>query len=752
MISVKVPKALIRGGLSAARAAKNALVRAIEQEAKATGEPPASGTYEWATIHLSERQREEIRKAAERDGLSESRWMEVILARAAEAAAKRTHEKLRPWMRPEQDTIARETIAAAQNHEILLAQAGTGIGKTRAMLVAAMEVAAMPDMIRAVLAFPSIQTVAHAVAELGEICRQDGCEPDAAVILGSGQFCSERRLRDMLSENTLPEDEAEALARWLDEGAPPVSAASRAIAEIHPISHLLHDVEALAPSLSGLELQSIALASDEATEKDAEKDRGAAAYRAPRNLAAERSLVLCTHAMLGCHLRASGEEGESSILPLFSALYVDEAHLLESNVAMALTTITSLHMLKLRLDRMAAPSSRKNAKAAVTEMEQFCRDWLRDVQEQTLAVISSDDDPRVSEMKRMATGLHRHAKNAARRAGSSEADLMLMRRDIAVLGSLAHPKTTMLISSTPVEKKWRVSVGTGPASVRAKLRRMFASLKTGALFSASLAVPDAKGRWNYGYMQTVLGVPPHRARIMPPIEHAWGYNIPTVICAMSSQLVRPGDNGAAADDARLDSAAWEWIASIAEVISTRIAPDAVGGTLVLATGYRMLHALAELLQGDDEINGRLIEQHRGDRITALKERFKAEARAGNRPIWLATGTAWTGLDLRDDSVPDSEAARDTLLTDLVIPAVQVSLGRTTTWAVRSRRKLRMNALAAETFFATMQGMGRLMRRKGVRDRRLWILDPRIWDDDPKRKRWLLPLRKYVEKYPKREWL
>ena len=60
---------------------------------------------------------------------------------------------------------------------------------------------------------------------------------------------------------------------------------------------------------------------------------------------------------------------------------------------------------------------------------------------------------------------------------------------------------------------------------------------------------------------------------------------------------------------------------------------------------------------------------------AAGDEFRASAAAGHRPIWVATGGAWTGRDLRDRSVPGDRAGDDLLLTDMVIPALPFGTDR-----------------------------------------------------------------------------
>jgi CRISPR type IV-associated DEAD/DEAH-box helicase Csf4 len=162
----------------------------------------------------------------------------------------------------------------------------------------------------------------------------------------------------------------------------------------------------------------------------------------------------------------------------------------------------------------------------------------------------------------------------------------------------------------------------------------------------------------------------------------------------------------------------KWYTTIARAIS-RVAKDAAGGTLVLCTSYADAEELGKRLAS---LKGRLITQERDDSIKALTSIFKEKARAGKRPVWLATGAAWTGLNLRDDLAVD--ASDDRILTDLVITRSPLCRNRTATHMARVSR-LGFEQELLDTAFTLRQGLGRLIRREGLKRRRIWFLDGRI---------------------------
>ena len=119
------------------------------------------------------------------------------------------------------------------------------------------------------------------------------------------------------------------------------------------------------------------------------------------------------------------------------------------------------------------------------------------------------------------------------------------------------------------------------------------------------------------------------------------------------------------------------------------------------------------------------------------------AAAGGRPVWVATGVAWTGLDLSDRARPASE---DGLLTDLVITRLQIRRGEGVHEALRYERA-GLSMMRLETVFRFRQGLGRLVRAEGLPDRRLWVCDGRLWSDEKPFPYLCGPSRRVLAHYP-----
>jgi CRISPR type IV-associated DEAD/DEAH-box helicase Csf4 len=90
-------------------------------------------------------------------------------------------------------------------------------------------------------------------------------------------------------------------------------------------------------------------------------------------------------------------------------------------------------------------------------------------------------------------------------------------------------------------------------------------------------------------------------------------------------------------------------------------------------------------------------------------------------LWLGVGNAWTGIDMADKQAP---AEQDLLLTDVYIPRLPYGCNRTLT---HRRRVAALGFMVEvhETARMLKQGMGRLVRREGLRHRHIWLADSRL---------------------------
>lgn len=591
------------------------------------------------------------------------------------------------------------------------------------------------DGARAVLmAAPTLANVMHLALEYARVV--PAVDPAGkwkfGVVLGRRQFVSPSAIQVLLAAQAVPDAAVQA---WLDAGCPAGSSETTA--------HL----KRLYPDICGLteDLREIAadFPVDDALLSPTCSDDEQAWYFALREIARGCDLVAVTHAMLALDNRSIHQD-RTTVLPRALALFIDEAHLFEEAQADSASVSLSMTLLKATLRSPAwaglravtaagqalsaadkaygalravpaplrLPAGLAEAKAA--RMWDHAHHCLVDLQ---------------AALKTLMTGAQKRSApgNGAREVAEVE---QALRAISAVLrgapGSLSFSQTARY-----------PQLSVGPSTVAGPLATRWESTPCGALLSGTLLYPGAAGRRAEPVIRR-MALPPHRTPRPVEIHPHWIRSTPTLLTPPSEAkgLTPPA---APASEADLRA----WLQQVSKVVVEQVAPSAAGGTLVLLTGYERLGLLEAELTACPELARRVIAQQQGllPMPQAMAE-FRRRAYAGDRPIWLALGGAWTGIDLRDGRFADDEADRDLLLTDVVIPAIPFGLNRTTTHEARVNFS-GFHAHKAEALNTFCQGLGRLVRREGLIGRRLWVLDGRL--NAPG----LTEFNKVLSEYPKR---
>ena len=123
------------------------------------------------------------------------------------------------------------------------------------------------------------------------------------------------------------------------------------------------------------------------------------------------------------------------------------------------------------------------------------------------------------------------------------------------------------------------------------------------------------------------------------------------------------------------------------------------------------------------LSDRLLATRRDHVFSQLQDTYLNAIADKKTPVWLALGCAWVGLDL----VSSIAAKEDHSIDCLIIPRVPFGNNHTNVY------QNRMNYTGKTNFqyeiWSTMkmlkQGMGRLVRRKGVPPKTLYLLDQRL---------------------------
>ncbi len=610
-----------------------------------------------------------------------------------------------------QRTYYTRIMDALRKKEVLLAEASTGIGKSRAFLGAAfrlVEAGVKP----VVVAAPTLSVLSHLETEWREIDPQGRiC---ARWLCGAREFVNATALRAYIEEaarDPEPDDEPmpldQAVMQWVQAGAPalnPDSAIARSLGE--DAAWLMDDFRSLATDMP---VEDFALSG-----ADDEDDGGRMLARLRANARAEGEIIFCTHAMLAL----SGKTGWA-LLPEPAVIIVDEAHLLEQTTASIHTQ--SVSIFRLRSVSRAHCRAHGRKRNPVAEPARRLVALLRSMRtSQDLiridAVATAADAKAVlKEVQTIRAAIQQPFFSEM--PGRERFASALLSAEKAMKAAVEGKTGTdaAYVQFSPDRRFPSLLAGT--ADIRPFLGHLWKTAKGGVvLASATLFVPDSYGESRCDYIRAGLGVPVSRACAPEPLVDPMIYRAPEMYLPsppIAKRLIPPSK---AFPNATLESWADEMCGQIKSIATT-----ARGGTLVLLTAYEQVRAISEGLVKRGVEAGRIVRQEPGVGLLSARTAFLSAHREGKRPIMLAVGGAWTGLDLSDSAVP---AEDDTLLTDLVIGRLPVGLNRSLAMQIRID-KMGVRPLVFESLLTLKQGLGRLIRRADLQGRRIWMLDGRI---------------------------
>jgi Rad3-related DNA helicase len=636
--------------------------------------------------------------------------------------------------RPEQAQALERALPLIHQGKLVLMEAGTGVGKSRIAGRIAQKLLAQearetaPEAV--VLTTPTVNQCVHLCKEvirLQEALAKAGDTnppPNPSLLLGRAHFIDFDAAMEVAMASAI-----QPLTEWLDRGAPAGRTDNtKALGEIIPgIAGLMEDWRALVSAHADESIQELAM-DCELTEESSEAS--ANWYETLRSEAMSAKFVVCTHAMVAVDAitRARGHQG---ILPASPHLIIDEAHQFEQEVANMASQGVSLLTLSgvLKGEKWAALRVKATADQAYSLTRELNKSLGQLPMKSGSAIVVPDslrNDPALASAWSQASVVMRDLVDALRTlasaiskakdiAGWKIAQVRISQAARALDFALAGTHT----AEVSLSKQLRMAtIQVGPRTVSHYLKPLWDRLPSATLMSATLYLPTLQGD-SAAYITQTLSLPQDRVAQTPSMHPDWATNSAALWLPTGNALeaLRPPTGDEATHEDMI-----AWIANVARVIATKVTADAAGGTLVLMSSYDRLDYLYDELQ--KVIPDRLIIQPRtGHGLSSAVQAFRTLHSQGRRPVLLATGGAWTGLDLRDASIPDEQAQLDLLLTDVVIPNIPFGLNRTTTHTSRVSRLFSFEASA--TALLLRQGLGRLVRRPGLLHRRIWLLDSRL---------------------------
>ena len=678
-----------------------------------------------------------------------------------------------------------------------LVEAGTGVGKTRAMVLASTRWV-MERGANIGICAPTIALLRQFQAEYSRLSSVMEMPP-LRLMIGRREFVSEVTLRELVQE---AEEQAQskgegrikvkldtnAIREWMENGYLPKSQPSEDAWQVHSLLQIAPDLPSMEVSLQDL--------SDI-------NDRGYKAYKAQFTLsdsdkedeAPTPTILLFTHAMLAHDIRrksaAAGQDetyrelnqayfkaltgmkgkkyadspdeiekialieaelgvafadaaSDRGVLPIFTALLVDEAHMLEENFSNALAEYLSLRGLVRDLIQfkslggtlpqdgigLAIDCLKKIGSQPRSKDQRDLVDLKSSVEVHSYLLILSQICQGISKVRNPESDKAKLALRL-RRAGAL--------LQLSVGRNLSHA----FLQQSPVRGFPRVFIS--PSNVGGLLSKLWSSLDCAALVSATLYITNSDGP-SGNFMANLLKVPNFKQKTFPPVYASWstacveGVYFPKVSGNFADSWLMPPQQKSVGSDKReietarnlfeVDEARWH--GEVSQVVK-KIWCEAAGGVLVLCTSYATVEAVAASLNaGDAEIDQCLIVAVPEFSLRMQSAAFLQASHDGKRPLWIAVGSAWTGVDIgghdpwRDRFGVEVSPDQDNVLTDLVIPRLPYGTNQSLTHLRRIRFEPHVPWDLLDAALRFKQALGRLVRRAGLPlNRRIHVLDARL---------------------------
>lgn len=625
---------------------------------------------------------------------------------------------------------------------ISMIEAPTGTGKTTAMLVAAID-AIRAGVPRVVIAVPTISLMEQIHREwLTKLVPAINDLPAISYIVGKNRFVSEvkvlreiQRMVDSLADrpNQATHELVMAARQWLVDNDTHHRTGSHPADLAFSMDSMVEDEAMIGFPPCRLDASTPA------------SDGGLMAYQAQFARAESAQIVVCTHAMIAIDARIRQSAAKSSYfngrtideirveyansgeadakafslwlseeinrhdtqfkLPAYDHLILDEGHAFENSMASVMADELSLHSL------LSMPSMTQKASAEISGL------IAKLVAMEEYGDISLYDSPAAVDV---IFQIHAAIKTIRKPSDELLAAAKVLRLSLDRLNKNGF---SIKIHYSPIKKYPRLS--TGMSTVHFMLTYLWQNVSHVAMISGSLFLPTSDG-FSTAYLQTCHSIPKDRVithRLPAPGWHTTPVLVvaPSVVdimtCHANNVWLSPPKTHL--EDYTRQLA--RWAHDLADVIAYAHS-TAAGGMLVLMTSYDAVDAVNQALINRGMDNLIIADREVGAKIQ--RDRFVNSYHAGNKPIWVAVGGSWTGLDLSDNCEP----GQDNLLTDLIIPRYPVGANRSITHAYRKAR-LGWHIELNDTMLFLRQGLGRLVRREGIpNNRRIWLLDTRMYVD------------------------
>ncbi|MBU2774268.1 hypothetical protein HMI48_10375 [Acidithiobacillus ferrooxidans] len=623
---------------------------------------------------------------------------------------------------PEQALFYRNCLTSLRQKRIGMLEGSTGVGKSRAMIMAALTMAKeRSELQKIVITAPTLAVLGHLWSELERLTSEGlADEVQAGFFPGSQEFIDPGKLQEYLDQSG---DKDPAVQLWMGQGGPLmhdaalIRAMSRAPTKMH---HMTHDLKALATNLNPQDF----VIEDDEDERLLES----------REYARKSRILFCTHTMLGLAFQRKWELfGQPDIL------IVDEGHLFEQSISSVYSNTLSLRMLRFHLYRSQKKAGLGKGSAigkAVAGVSQCI---------QQVSSVDTNDGQSVRLTKEQAD------------LGKvfSDLDALLSKKALSVVKDVKKARPILEDAMTAIEGKTGAvylsfspdrrfpSILSGREDLGGILGRIWKDMTHGAIIaSATLYLPDRFGQMKCDYLKGVLALPLSRLDTPPPIVAPWVRSIPHLHIPDDKAaflLSRPTGKTEQAD-VNL------WLYNLSLSTAAILRKKKHGGTVILSVAFSHAATIGQHLVELGIPAERIVIQSGKNRFASAEQQYRALYAKGIQPILIAAGAAWTGIDLTDKTVTHD---KDRLLSTLILSCAPVGLNRSLSMLKRIA-KTNVRPIINESLMMLRQGLGRVVRHPDMRKIDIWVLDGRPWGIWPRMESWQNGVKCILEGYQKRK--
>lgn len=427
-------------------------------------------------------------------------------------------------------------------------------------------------------------------------------------------------------------------------------------------------------------------------------------------------------------------------LTLPETLIVDEAHLLEENFSKAGTIKISIRRLPVLFAQQCAAKQIKTDRSISQiqkKLTRICASLSEASPPQTgspvllsFSSMPSNGSSISSHIEDLASVMSEFSVVSAKDSGNS----VLRSAQYALRQMIKGSRYNMgFFSNSPIRQYPQIHFGSTNNSAELGLLFKHLGLSRTLLLSATIYLPNVAGAWSSNRFLLGVGLKPQEAIGYRAPQESWLTSPVTLYLPPKpsdiSKDFGPGRQLLIPSNSPEETKKW---LSELSALSAWVADTAKGGLLVLMTSYESAYALYnKLLLTRADLSKRLLlsKPQVGHTVPELKRQFIELYHGGEKPIWIAIGSAWTGLNLSD---PRISAENDNLLTDLIIGRMPYGTNRSISSEAKKLSSARHIQSLEEAGLTLKQGVGRLVRRVALpENRRIFFADARIYSKDRK---------------------